>query len=169
MKCLYCECRLGFFRKGKGAFCSEQHEELYRNATQSRLAAPYTSSAGLLENSPVQAAVQAEGEAARAEDLAQLLKATQVASGAKVETPAAQVVITDHFAETVMASVENSAAGATNIRPPEIGHAVPPAQREPSQGSASGGPGDAPPITDATAPSLPENPSATVSDAALSS
>src|ERR1700689_3832326 len=98
MKCLYCECRLGFFRKGKGAFCSEQHEELYRNATQSRLAAPYASSAGLLENSPI----QAEGEAARAEDLAQLLKATQVASGAKVEMPAAQVVITDHFAETVM-------------------------------------------------------------------
>jgi hypothetical protein len=164
MKCLYCECRLGFFRKGKGAFCSEQHEELYRNATQRRLEAPYSPSAGVLENSPV----QAEGQVAQAEDLAQLLKATQVESGASVETPAAEVVITAHFDEAVMASVENSTAAATSIELPEAAYQAPSAPREPSQGPGAGGPGKAPPLSDAPLSNamvspLPEPPSTTVS------
>jgi Domain of unknown function (DUF4115) len=163
MKCLYCERRLGFFRNGKGAFCSEQHEELYRNATQRRLEAPYSPSAGVLENSPIQAEGQVaqapEGQVAQAADLAQLLKATQVESGASVETPAAEVVITAHFDEAVMASVENSTVAATSIEVPEAAYQGPSAPRESSQGPRAGSPGEAPPLSNASASPLPEPPS----------
>jgi hypothetical protein len=165
MKCLYCERRLGYFRKGKGAFCSEEHEELYRTATQRRLEAPYSPSAGVLENSPI----HTEGQVARADDIAQLLKATQVESGAIVEAPA-EVVITDNFAEPAMASVENSAAAVTSSQLPEAAYQAPSAPRESSQGPAAGGPGNAPPLSDAPLTSamsspLAELPSTTASAA----
>jgi hypothetical protein len=75
MKCLYCDRHLGFFRSGKGAFCSEQHEELYRGAAQRRLETPYASSAGTLDDT------------VHVEDLGQLLKATQTDRGVGVEAP----------------------------------------------------------------------------------
>lgn len=106
MQCLYCDRRLGLFSSAKGAFCSEEHEELYRSAAQRRLEAPYESSTGAPDDTHVQ-------------DLAQLLKATQSESGASVEAPAETamaVELTDAVAVSVsnsMASVNIQSAGTT--------------------------------------------------------
>jgi hypothetical protein len=130
MRCLYCDKHLGFFNKSKSAFCTEEHEGLYRSAAQRRLETPYGPSAGALENS----ALPAERET-RVQDLAQLLVATQTNSGATVETPA-EVAITADSLETV--SVMASSAEAMTARAvPETGSV--------SHPSASGPPADPPP------------------------
>jgi hypothetical protein len=64
MRCLYCDREFGLFDSGKDLFCSEEHEELYRDAATHRL--------------------QESG----ANDLAQLLKVVQADSGTNVGTPA---------------------------------------------------------------------------------
>jgi hypothetical protein len=109
MQCLYCDRRLGLFSSAKGAFCSDEHEKLYRSAAQQRLEAPYVSSAGALNDSAVQ-------------DLAQLLKATQVESGATVEAPMEVAMATD-LTEAVAVSVSNSSASTNAHAVPEVGQA----------------------------------------------
>ena len=121
MKCLYCDRHLGFFRSGKGAFCSEQHEELYRGAAQRRLEAPYASSTGTLD------------ETVHVEDLGQLLKATQTDRGVGIEAPveiaaeaamAAQaiVVVNKGTASAGTASSTNGLSeGAAVSNPPPAG------------------------------------------------
>ena len=111
MKCLYCDRQLGFFNTSKSSFCSEQHEELYRTAAQQRLQAPYAPSAGALERSTGPEV----SEPSRVQDIAQLLQATQVASGATVEAPA-EVATTAASTESVAVGV--SSAEATAVRVP---------------------------------------------------
>jgi hypothetical protein len=100
MKCLYCDRHLGFFRSGKGAFCTELHEELYRGAAQRRLEAPYASSAGTPD------------ETVQAEDLAQLLKATQTDRGVSVEAPVEIAMSADSL--QAVAVVNKGAADSVN-------------------------------------------------------
>lgn len=163
MKCLYCDRHLGFFRKGgKRAFCSQQHEELYRDAAQRRLETPYATSAGTLEN-PV---AQTEVHGTQAEDLAKLLKATQANSGSSVETPA-EVVIAAESIDAVLASVSNSVA-ATNARAlPEIAHGGPPAPIEPPSSATASRSEEFARISDAKMPVLPEPTSAPLSASAV--
>jgi hypothetical protein len=71
MRCLYCDRQFGLFKSGKDLFCSEEHEELYRDAATHRL--------------------QESG----ANDLAQLLKFVQADSGTSVGTPAEVAVGVD--------------------------------------------------------------------------
>jgi hypothetical protein len=109
MQCLYCDRRLGLFSNAKGAFCSDQHEKLYRSAAQQRLETPYVSAAGALDDSAVQ-------------DLAQLLKATQAERGAIVEAPAQVPMIAD-LTEAVAVSVSNSIASTNAHAVPEVDQA----------------------------------------------
>jgi hypothetical protein len=109
MQCLYCDRRLGLFSSAKGAFCSEEHEKLYREAARQRLEAPYVASAGALEDSAVH-------------DLAQLLKATQAESGATVEAPL-EVTMASALTEAVAVSVSNSSASTSANTVPEVGQA----------------------------------------------
>ncbi len=110
MQCLYCDRRLGLFSSAKGAFCSDEHEQLYRSAAQKRLEAPYVSSAGALDNS-------------HAQDLTQLLQATQIESGATVQAPA-EVARATEVNEAVAVSVVNSSASSDAHAVPEIGQAA---------------------------------------------
>ncbi len=96
MQCLYCDRRLGLFQNAKGAFCSDEHEALYRSAAQRRLESPYV-----------------------VEDLAQLLKATQADSGATVEAPA-PVSMAGGLNDAVAVSVTNSMASGTADAVPEV-------------------------------------------------
>jgi hypothetical protein len=112
MQCRYCAKHLGFFPKVKSAFCSEQHEELYRSAAQRRLEAPYE---GTLENS----ALQAANEAGRVQDLARLLEATQVDRGTSIETPAEVTIAADTLEALIM--VASSAAAMSSRAVPETG------------------------------------------------
>jgi hypothetical protein len=109
MQCLYCDRRLGLFHGSKGAFCSEEHEKLYRSAAQQRLEAPYVSSAGALDNSAIQ-------------DLAQLLKATQAQSGATVQAPLEGTMATN-LTEAVAVSVSSSSESSHAHAVPEGGQA----------------------------------------------
>jgi hypothetical protein len=104
MKCLYCDRHLGFFRSGKGAFCSEQHEELYRGAAQRRLETPYASSAGTLD------------QTVHVEDLGQLLKATQTDRGVGIEAPVempAEVAMAADSLEAVAVLNKGTASSGT--------------------------------------------------------
>lgn len=115
MRCLHCDKHLGFFNKSKSAFCTEEHEELYRSAAQRRLEAPYGLSTGAHESSPLQTGT----ETARVQDLTQLLMATQAESGATVETPAEVTMAADSL-ETV-AVVASSAEAMSGQAIPEKG------------------------------------------------
>jgi hypothetical protein len=116
MQCRYCAKHLGFFPKVKSAFCSEQHEELYRSAAQRRLEAPYE---GTLENSALQAANEA----------------TQVDRGTSIETPAEVTIAADTLEALIM--VASSAAAMSSRAVPETGSF--------SHPSASDLPADPPP------------------------
>lgn len=131
MRCLYCDKHLGFFNKSKSAFCTEEHEELYRSAAQRRLETPYGPSAGVLENS----ALQKGQETGRVEDIAQLLKATQTASGSTVEAPTEVTQAADSIEAIVL--VASSAEAISGRAVPETGSV--------SQVSRIDSPIDAPP------------------------
>jgi hypothetical protein len=154
MQCLYCDRHLGFFHSGKGAFCSEQHEELYRNAAQRRLEAPYQPSAGALATS----ADQADGETSWVEDLGQLLQATQIDSGASVET-AAEVTMAANSAEAV-AMVTSSVAATQVSALPETGSVIHSSPVGPPAGPPSDHGGnraeEARPLSDSNVPSTAE-------------
>jgi hypothetical protein len=107
MQCLYCDRRLGLFSSAKGAFCSDEHEKLYRSAAQRRLETPYVPAAGALDDSTVQ-------------DLAQLLKATQAERGATVEAPM-EVAMATNLTGAVAVSVSNSSASTNAHAVPEVG------------------------------------------------
>jgi len=111
MQCLYCDRRLGLFHNFEGAFCSDQHEKLYRSAAQRRLEAPYVSAAGALENSTAQ-------------DLAQLLKATQAESGVSVEAPA-EVAVATELTQSVLVALTNSMAITNAHAVSEVTHGAP--------------------------------------------
>ncbi|HLK18112.1 MAG TPA: RodZ domain-containing protein [Bryobacteraceae bacterium] len=101
MQCLYCDRRLGLFSTAKGAFCSDEHEELYRSAAQKRLETPYESAAG---------------------DLAHLLKATQADQGATVEAKT-EAAIPAAAAEAAMVTIRNSIASGNVPASSQAGHA----------------------------------------------
>ncbi len=131
MKCLYCNGRLRLFANGKSAFCSEQHEELYHNAAQRRLETPYETSAGELESRYL----QAEGEAGRVQDLAQLLKATQVDGGASVHMPAEVAIASDVLEALALAPRFVAAANASgSSESVSLTHSLPDVPPEVSSG-----------------------------------
>jgi hypothetical protein len=147
MQCRYCAKHLGFFPKVKSAFCSEQHEELYRSAAQRRLEAPYE---GTLENS----ALQAANEAGRVQDLARLLEATQVDSGTSIETPAEVTIAADTLEALIM--VASPAAAMSSRAVPETGSFSHPSASDlpadPPPAPAVIRPDEARPLSDASAP-----------------